>query len=105
MYNQFDDWSSHISKWPDGRPRRFVMPESSNPTTAAPRVRPVKSFLKKGALTFGACLAFTLPAYLGRRRLLHRAQPPSFQHAAVDTPLGPWRIPTQWCLSDLGHDR
>jgi type IV secretory pathway VirB2 component (pilin) len=31
--------------------------ESSNPTTAVPKVRPVKRFLKKGALTFGACLA------------------------------------------------
>ena len=33
------------------------MVESSNPTTGAPRVRPVNRFLKKGALTFGACLA------------------------------------------------
>src|SRR5258708_36146519 len=39
------------------RPRRFAMVESSNPTTAAPRVRPVNRFLKKGALTFGSCLA------------------------------------------------
>jgi type IV secretory pathway VirB2 component (pilin) len=33
------------------------MVESSNPTTGAPRVRPVNRFLKKGALTFAACLA------------------------------------------------
>src|SRR5258706_8075719 len=57
MYNQFDGSCSHISKWPDGRPRRVAMVESSNPTTGAPRVAPVNRFLKKGALTFGACLA------------------------------------------------
>src|SRR5579863_597985 len=47
----------------------------------------------------------TLPAHLGHRWLLGRALPPSVQHASADTPLGPCRIPTQWCLSDLGHDR
>ena len=33
------------------------MAESSNPTTTEAKVRPVNRFLKKGALTFGACLA------------------------------------------------
>jgi hypothetical protein len=33
------------------------MSESKNPTRAVPRVRPINRFLKKGALTFGACLA------------------------------------------------
>lgn len=67
MYNQFHD--CHLGprpaklhenfiylNWPKSRPRRVAMAESSNPTTSA-KVRPVKRFLKKGALTFGACLA------------------------------------------------
>lgn len=33
------------------------MAESSNPTTTEAKVQPVNRFLKKGALTFGACLA------------------------------------------------
>ena len=33
------------------------MTESSNPTTGVARMRPVNRFLKRGALTFGACLA------------------------------------------------
>ena len=51
------------------------MAESSNPTTPA-KVRPVKRFLKKGALTFGACLALAdevgsvAPARVNRHRAL-----------------------------------
>ena len=33
------------------------MAESSNPTTTEAKVKPVNRFLKRGALTFGACLA------------------------------------------------
>src|ERR1700733_12801161 len=58
MYNQFHDWSSHISKWPDGRSSgRFEMAQNSNPTITDAKAQPVNRFLKKSALTFGACLA------------------------------------------------
>jgi hypothetical protein len=71
-----------------------------DPGLAQERAKPKRSSHRRVT----ACRRSTLPAHLGRRRLFGRALPPSFQHASGDTPLGAWRIPTQWRLSDLGHD-
>src|SRR5260370_27766447 len=58
MYNQSLDWHSHISKQPGPRSSgRFEMTRNSNAMASEARMQQVASFLKKGTLTFGTCLA------------------------------------------------
>ena len=67
------------------------MAESSNLTTAESRMRQVNRFLKKGALTFGACLALADEVFAQQGAVLPGRRP----FRRYKRPL-PGRLPLDW---------